>query len=72
LHRAPWLIATSLPHSRKSSLRIKQLYAQAALASLVLWLVGIHGRLLDWVRRLQANTEAVDLCCPRSLSDASL
>jgi hypothetical protein len=94
LHRAPWLIATSLPHSRKSSIRIKQLYAQrmqieetfrdtkshrwgfglnyarcndgrrlevllliAALASLVLWLVGIHGRLLDWVRRLQANTE---------------
>jgi hypothetical protein len=94
LHRAPWLIATSLPHSRKSSLRIKRLYAQrmqieetfrdtkshrwgfglnyarcddgrrlevllliAALASLVLWLVGIHGRLLNWVRRLQANTE---------------
>ena len=94
LHRAPWLIATSLPHSRKSSTRIKQLYAQrmqieetfrdtkshrwgfglnyarcnngqrlevllliAALASLVLWLIGIHGRLLNWVRRLQANTE---------------
>jgi len=22
-----------------------------------LWLIGIHGRLLNWVRRLQANTE---------------
>ena len=29
----------------------------AALASLVLWLVGVHGRIVDWVRRLQANTE---------------
>jgi hypothetical protein len=29
----------------------------AALASLVLWLVGVHGRIIDWVRRLQANTE---------------
>jgi hypothetical protein len=25
---------------------------------LVLWLVGICGRALDWARRLQANTEA--------------
>jgi hypothetical protein len=94
LHRAPWLLATSLPHHRGSSQRIKQLYAQrmqieetfrdtkshrwgfglnyarcnngqrlevllliAALASLVLWLVGVHGRILDWARRLQANTE---------------
>jgi hypothetical protein len=29
----------------------------AALASLVLWLVGLCGRALDWSRRLQANTE---------------
>ena len=94
LHRAPWLLATSLPHDKGSSRRIKHLYAQrmqieetfrdtksprwgfgfhyarcndgrrievllliAALASLVLWLVGVHGRTLDWARRLQANTE---------------
>jgi hypothetical protein len=94
LHRAPWLLATSLSHSRGSSRRIRELYAQrmqieetfrdtkshrwgfafsyarsnngrrlevllliAALATLVLWLVGIHARLLNWVRRLQANTE---------------
>jgi len=94
LHRAPWLLATSLPHERNAARRIKHLYARrmqieetfrdtkshrwgfglryarsnngvrlgallliAALASLVLWLVGIHGRLLDWPRRLQANTE---------------
>ena len=94
LHRAPWLLATSLPHGRDSSRRIQQLYAQrmqieetfrdikshrwgfglnyarcgdgrrievllliGTLASLVLWLVGVHGRTLDWVRRLQANTE---------------
>jgi len=37
--------------------RIEVLLLIAALASLVLWLVGVHGRLLDWVRRLQANTE---------------
>jgi hypothetical protein len=29
----------------------------AALASLVLWLVGLCGQALDWSRRLQANTE---------------
>jgi Transposase DDE domain len=94
LHKAPWLLATSLPHEAGSSRRIKQLYARrmqieetfrdtkcprwgfglryarsedgrrfevllliAALASLVLWLVGLHGRALDWGRRLQANTE---------------
>lgn len=94
LHRAPWLIATSLPHRPGSSQQIKQLYAQrmqieetfrdvkshrwgfglhyarcndgrrlevllliGALASLVLWLVGLCGRALDWTRRLQANTE---------------
>lgn len=28
LHRAPWLLATSLPHDRLSGRRIKQLYAQ--------------------------------------------
>jgi hypothetical protein len=94
LHRAPWLLATSLPHHRGSSERIQRIYAQrmqieetfrdtkshrwgfglnyarcndgrrletllliAALASLVLWLAGVHGRMVDWVRRLQANTE---------------
>lgn len=94
LHRAPWLLATSLPHRRGSSRRIKELYAQrmqieetfrdtkshrwgfglnyarcnngrrlevllliGTLASLVLWLLGVHGRILDWSRRLQANTE---------------
>lgn len=94
LHRAPWLIATSLPHGPGSCRKIKQLYARrmqieetfrdtkshrwgfglnyarcddglrlevllliAALASLVLWLVGLCGRALDWSRRLQANTE---------------
>jgi len=94
LHRAPWLLATSLPHARGSSRKIKQLYAQrmqieetfrdtkshrsglglhyarcdngrrlevllliAALASLVLWLVGLCGRALDWSRRVQANTD---------------
>lgn len=93
-HRAPWLLATSLPHEPGSSRRIKQLYAQrmqieegfrdtkshrfgfglryarctsprrlevllliAALATLVLWLVGLCGRAVDWARRLQANTE---------------
>jgi hypothetical protein len=94
LHKAPWLLATSLPHDKGSCRRIKHFYAQrmqieetfrdtksprwgfgfryarcndgrrlevllliAALASLVLWLVGVFGRTLDWVRRLQANTE---------------
>lgn len=94
LHRAPWLLATSLPHGKGSARRIKQLYAQrmqieetfrdmksrrwgfglryarcnsarrlevllliGALASLVLWLVGLCGRALNWSRRLQANTE---------------
>jgi hypothetical protein len=94
LHRAPWLLATSLPHERNGARQIKRLYAQrmqieetfrdtkshrwgfglryarsdngmrlavllliGALASLVLWLVGIHGRACDWSRRLQANTE---------------
>jgi hypothetical protein len=94
LHKAPWLLATSLPHDAGSARRIKQFYAQrmqieetfrdtksprwgfgfhyahcndgrrlqvllpiAALASLVLWLVGVHGRTLDWARRVQANTE---------------
>lgn len=94
LHKAPWLLATSLPHEPGSSRKIKQLYAQrmqieetfrdtkshrwgfglsyarcndgrrlevlllvAALASLVLWLVGLCGRAQDWSRRLQANTE---------------
>jgi DDE family transposase len=94
LHRAPWLLATSLSHEKGSLQRIKRLYAQrmqieetfrdmkchrwgfglrygrctsarrlemllliSALASLVLWLVGLCARALDWSRRVQANTE---------------
>jgi hypothetical protein len=37
--------------------RLEVLLLIVALASLVLWLVGVYGRTLDWVRRLQANTE---------------
>jgi hypothetical protein len=37
--------------------RLSVLLLIAALASLVLWLVGLCGRALDWSRRLQANTE---------------
>ena len=37
--------------------RLEVLLLIAALASLVLWLVGLCGRALDWARRLQANTE---------------
>ena len=37
--------------------RLEVLLLIAALASLVLWLVGLCGQALDWSRRLQANTE---------------
>jgi hypothetical protein len=37
--------------------RLETLLLIGALASLVLWLVGLCGRALDWARRLQANTE---------------
>ena len=37
--------------------RFEVLLLIAALASLVLWLVGLCGRALDWSRRFQANTE---------------
>jgi hypothetical protein len=37
--------------------RLEVLLLIAALASLVLWLVGVYGRALDWARSLQANTE---------------
>jgi len=37
--------------------RLEVLLLIAALATLLLWLVGIYGCALDWVRRLQANTE---------------
>jgi hypothetical protein len=37
--------------------RLEVLLLIAALATLVLWLVGMCGRALDWARRLQANTE---------------
>jgi hypothetical protein len=94
LHRAPWLLATSLPRAPGSERRIKQLYAQrmqieetfrdakshrwgfalryarsrsaarievlvllTALASLVLWMLGLAGRCLDLARHFQANTE---------------
>ncbi|HEY5959146.1 MAG TPA: transposase [Polyangiaceae bacterium] len=93
LHRAPWLLATSLPHERGSERRIKQLYAKrmqieetfrdtkshrfgfglryarssslhrihvllllVALATLVLWLVGLAARAYNLARRFQANT----------------
>jgi hypothetical protein len=93
LHRAPWLLATSLPHERGSERRIKQIYGLrmqieetfrdlkchrwgfglryarsntpkrlevllllGTLATLVAWLVGIAGRMLQWNWQLQANT----------------
>jgi len=93
LHRAPWLLATSLPHEHGSERRIKQLYATrmqieetlrdgkshrfgfglryarsaslhriqvllllVALATVVLWLVGLAGRTRNLARHLQANT----------------
>ena len=93
LHRAPWLLATSLPHERGSERRIKQLYATrmqieetfrdtkshrfgfglryarssslhriqvllllVALATLVLWLVGLAAGAHNLARRFQANT----------------
>jgi hypothetical protein len=93
LHRAPWLLATSLTHVRGNERRIKQLYATrmqieetlrdgkshrfgfglryarsgslqriqvllllVALATLVLWLVGLAGRAQNLARQLQANT----------------
>jgi hypothetical protein len=37
--------------------RLEVLLLIAALATLLLWLIGVHGRALNWVRRLQANTE---------------
>jgi hypothetical protein len=101
LHKAPWLLATSMPHKPGSSRKIKQLYAQrmqieetfrdtkshrwgfgrqyarcndgrrlevllliAALASLVLWLVGLCGRALDWSRRLQPIRNGDAGCSP--------
>lgn len=93
LHRAPWLLAISLPHERGSERKVKQLYAMrmqieqtfrdakshrwgfglrysrsgsvdriqvlvliTALASLVLWLVGLAGLARNAARQLQANT----------------
>jgi len=94
LHRAPWLITTSLPHGYGSERRVMQLYRQrmqieetfrdlkchrwgfglryarcnsaarlemllllGALATLVVWLVGLAARALQLNRHLQANTE---------------
>jgi hypothetical protein len=37
--------------------RLEVLLLVAALASLVLWLVGLCGRAQDWSRRLRVNTE---------------
>lgn len=93
LHRAPWLLATSLPHEPGSERRIKQFYTTrmqieetfrdlkshrwgfglryarcntakrleillllATLATLVAWLVGLAGRMMQWNWQLQANT----------------
>ncbi len=94
LHRTPWLLATSLPHTRGSAQRVMRAYASrmeieeafrdlknhrwgfalryartkrperlevllliAALASLVLWLMGLAGKARRWTRHFQANTE---------------
>lgn len=93
LHRAPWLLGTSLPFEPGAERRIKDLYATrmqieetlrdgkshrfgfglryarsgslhriqvllllVALATLVLWLVGLAGRARNLARHLQANT----------------
>lgn len=94
LHRAPWLLATSLPHTRGNAKRVMRAYARrmeieetfrdlknhrwgfalryartkrterleallliAALASLVLWLMGLAAKARLWTRHFQANTE---------------
>lgn len=93
LHRTPWLLASSLPHGRRSCTTIKRLYTQrmqieenfrdlkshrwgfalryartkrteriesllliAALATLLLWLLGIAAKTRQWMRHFQANT----------------
>lgn len=94
LHRAPWLLATSLPAARRNGARVMRAYARrmeieetfrdlknhrwgfalryartarperlevlllvGALASLVLWLMGLAGKARQWTRHFQANTE---------------
>lgn len=94
LHRAPWLLATSLPHTRGNGIRVMRAYARrmqieetfrdlknhrwgfalryartvhaerlevllliGALASLVLWLMGLAANAHRWTRHFQANTE---------------
>lgn len=94
LHRAPWLLTTSLPHGYGSKRRVMQLSRQrmqieetfrdlkchrwgfglryahsnstarleillllGALATLVVWLVGLAAHALQLNRNLQANTE---------------
>jgi hypothetical protein len=94
LHRAPWLLATSLPHTSGNAARVTKAYAQrmeieetfrdlknhrwgfalryaqtkrterleallliAALASLVLWMLGFAAKARRWTRFFQANTE---------------
>lgn len=94
LHRAPWLLATSLPHQRGAGALVKRVYARrmqieetfrdlkshrwgfalryartrqpkrlevllliGALATLVLWLLGLAASARKWVRHFQANTE---------------
>ena len=101
LHRAPWLLATSLPHERGCERRIKQLYAMrmqieemlrdnkshrwgfglryarsssahrievllliAALASLVLWLVGLAGRAQNLARDFRPTPFDIASCSP--------
>ena len=94
LHRAPWLLATSLPHTAGNANRVMRAYARrmeieetfrdlknhrwgfalryarttrpqrlevllliSALASLVLWLMGLAARARHWARHFQANTD---------------
>lgn len=94
LHRAPWLLATSLPHHRGAGNLIKRAYTRrmeieetfrdlkshrwgfalryaqtknpkrlemllliAALATFILWLLGLATKARQWERHFQANTE---------------
>jgi hypothetical protein len=94
LHRAPWLLATSLPHDKLMHRTIRRIYEQrmqieetfrdaknrrwgfglrfahcrtaarlatllliGALATLVLWLCGLHAQAHGLARSFQANTE---------------
>jgi hypothetical protein len=95
LHRAPWLLATSLPHTADSAARVTELYRKrmqieetfrdlkchrwgfglryarcksakrlemllmvGALATLVVWVLGLAARAMRLNRHFQANTES--------------